>query len=87
MRAFFASERFGQPASETTYPQGNRSGNSITSKARPRFDAAPADRREAVPVCFFAGWPPEVSAKNAPLVLTTRFPQYGCPYPGKDAIV
>ncbi|MBO8162192.1 MAG: hypothetical protein H0Z34_00565 [Brevibacillus sp.] len=33
VRAFFASERFGQPASETTYPQGICSGNSITTAA------------------------------------------------------
>ncbi|MBO8165232.1 MAG: hypothetical protein H0Z34_16235 [Brevibacillus sp.] len=31
---FFASERFGQPASETAHPQENRSGNSQQDKTQ-----------------------------------------------------
>ncbi|MBO8163257.1 MAG: hypothetical protein H0Z34_05955 [Brevibacillus sp.] len=74
------SERFGQPASETTHPQGIRSGNSITSAAGRRFAAAPADRREAVLKCFFAGWPPLVSGKITPVLGFTKtgISVYGC---------
>ncbi|MBO8162648.1 MAG: hypothetical protein H0Z34_02885 [Brevibacillus sp.] len=31
MGGFSQANGFGQPASETAYPQGNRSGNSVTS--------------------------------------------------------